>query len=138
MTRRLIGTVPAIVLAGCIVQVEFDPVGSAASIQGSWTIDGAAPTAESCTAAEVRFVRIRFFFEGDTHRDHAGLVFECLVGSFDTRPDLLIGAGEWELAPVAIRADGSEVVTGARQMADAGASAGHIVVAPFDFPGGSG
>ncbi len=137
MARWLIGVLPTIVLAGCIVPVGFDPIGSAASMQGSWTIDGAAPSTESCDAAEVRFVRIRFF-EGGAHRDHAGLVFACAVGSFDTRPEFLVGEGEWEIAPIAIRADGSEVAQGARQVTDTRAGDGHIVVAPFDFPGGSG
>ena len=137
MGRWLIGMLPAMLLAACIVQVEFDPVGAAASVQGSWTIDGAAPTAESCEAAEVRFVRIRFF-EGDEHRDHPRLVFDCSLGSFDTRPELVVGAGEWEVAPIAIRADGSEVASGTPQRTDTSAGESHIVIAPLDFPGGSG
>lgn len=128
----------ALLFVGCIVPVSFDPVGASASMEGSWTIDGAPPTEASCEAVEVRYVRIRFFRD-EVHRDHADLAFECADGSFDTRPVLLVGAGEWTIAPLAIRADGSEVARGALQTVDTLAEGGnHIVVDPFDIGGGSG
>jgi len=121
---------------GCIVPVSFDPVGAAASMEGSWTIDGAPPSAASCEAAEVSYVRIRFFRD-EVHRDHAQLAFDCESGSFDTRPELVVGDGEWVIAPLAIRADGSEVARGELQTFDTRVEGGdHIVVAPFDISGG--
>ncbi|MBX3272250.1 MAG: hypothetical protein KF729_18440 [Sandaracinaceae bacterium] len=115
---------------GCIVRVGFDPVGVAASAEGSWTIDGAPPTAASC--GEVAYVRVRFF-EGGEHRDHAGLVFECARGAFDTRPERVIAEGQWEVALVAIRADGSIVREGVHQTIET--SEGHVELAALDLEG---
>lgn len=122
---------PALLLGGCIVPVEFDPVGEVASVQGEWTIGGAAPTAASC--GEIAYVRIRFF-EGEDHRDHPALVFDCADGSFDTRPRRVVAQGAWTLAPVAIRADGSVVEEGPREVADTGSGA-HLVISPFAIAG---
>ena len=134
MRSALLLSLLATTLSGCIVNVDFDPVGSASSMQGSWTVGGAPPTAASC--GEVAFVRVRFF-EGEEHRDHAGLVFECEAGGFDTRPDRLVAAGQWTVAPVAIRADGSVVEVGPTTELDTHAEGGgHLVVPPFDLAGG--
>ncbi len=124
----------ATTLCGCIVNVDFDPVGSAASVQGSWTVEGAPPTAESC--AEIAYVRVRFF-EDDERRDHAGLVFECAAGGFDTRPERVIAQGLWTVALVAIRADGSVVEMGPMVELDTRVEGGdHLIVPPVDLAGG--
>jgi len=120
---------PALLLGGCIVPVEFDPVGETASMQGEWTIAGAEPTAESC--GEIAFVRVRFF-EGEDHRDHPDLVFDCAAGGFDTRPARVVAEGTWVVAPVAIRADGSVVAEGPRDVVDTGLGP-HLSVPPFDI-----
>jgi len=120
--------VAALMLGGCIVPVEFDPVGETASMQGEWTIDGAAPTPESC--GEIAYVRIRFF-EGEDHRDHPALVFDCAEGRFDTRPARVVAEGTWVVAPVAIRADGSVVAEGPHDVVDTGLGP-HLSVPPFD------
>ena len=126
----LTGSVALVASGGCIVRVGLDPVGAAASAQGSWTVDGAAPTATSC--GEIAYVRVRFY-DGDEHRDHAGLVFECARGAFDTRPERVIAQGQWEVALVAIRADGSIVHEGARQTIET--SEGHVERAPLALEG---
>ena len=51
----------ALVGAGCVAQVSFDVVGHAASVQGSWTIADATPSAQNCAALGIDYVRVRFF-----------------------------------------------------------------------------
>lgn len=133
---RLVFLAPllASLLTGCIVNVAFDPVGSDSSMQGSWTVAGAVPTVESC--GEIRFVRVRFF-EGDDHRDHSELVFDCAAGAFDTRPGEIIADGVWTVALVGVRADGSVVEAGLTTELDTGAEGGrHLTLPSFDFTGG--
>lgn len=134
MRTALAPTLVALALSGCIVPVDFDPVGEAASMQGAWTIAGAAPTAASC--GEIAYVRVRFF-EGEEHRDHAELVFECVAGGFDTRPMRVVAQGAWSVALVAIRADGSVVEQGPILEVDTRAEGGgHLVIPPLDLAGG--
>jgi len=124
----------ALLAAGCIVPVDFDPVGESASMQGSWTVAGAAPSAESC--GEIRFVRVRFF-QGEEHRDHADLVFECGLGGFDTRPARVVAQGSWTVAVVAIRADGSVVQESPMMIVDtASEGGGHLSLPAMDFTAG--
>ncbi len=123
----------ALALSGCIVPVGFDPVGDASSMQGSWTVAGASPTVASC--GEVAYVRVRFF-EGEEHRDHHDLVFECALGGFDTRPERVVAEGAWQVALVAIRADGSVVEQGPTHTVDTRAEGGgHLAIPPFDLRG---
>lgn len=134
MQVRALPWIVALALSGCIVQVDFDPVGEASSMQGSWTIAGAAPTADGC--GEIAYVRVRFF-RGEEHRDHHALVFECPAGGFDTRPERVVAEGAWTVALVAIRADGSVVEQGPPVEIDTRVEGGgHIVLPPFDVIGG--
>lgn len=131
MQRAALACLLSISLAGCIVSVEFDPVGTAASMEATWTVQGAPATEDSC--GEIRFVRIRFF-DGDEHRDHPDLVFDCAAGGFDTRPERLVASGAWTVAPIAIRPDGSEVDRGPTVSLDTSiVGGGHLVIEPFDL-----
>ena len=119
-------------MQACIVRVDFDPVGPDATMQGGWTVAGAAPTEETC--GEIRFVRVRFFVGDGEHRDHPDLVFSCTAGAFDTRPSRVVSAGEWRIGLVAIRADGSVVEEGPTSVLDTSEEEGaHLVLPPFDF-----
>ncbi|MEZ4338856.1 MAG: hypothetical protein R3B82_19740 [Sandaracinaceae bacterium] len=134
MQARAVPWILAVALSGCIVPVDFDPVGEASSMQGSWTIASATPTAESC--GEIAYVRVRFFRD-EEHRDHHALVFECSAGGFDTRPERVVAEGAWTVALVAIRADGSVVEQGPLVEIDTRTEGGgHIVLPPFDITGG--
>lgn len=130
-----IATALSLGASGCIVDVVFDPIGQDASIAGSWTIDGAAPTVESCEAAGIDSVRVRFF-EGSDYRDHPDLRFDCETGSFDTRPQLLIADGVWTVQLVPIDASGAVVETDPmppRETFDTIVVGGHIDMTPVDF-----
>ena len=132
-TRLLAGTLAFV--SACIAQVGFDPVGEAASVEGSWTIGGEPPRPERCADRAIRFVRVRFF-DGSQHRDHPGLVFDCGAGAFDTRPTRLVAPGSWAIRLVAIRDDGSEVESGPEVVYDT--TTGHIELATVHLAGGSG
>jgi hypothetical protein len=119
-------------LAGCIAEVSFDPVGTAASVEGSWTIDGAPASAEACRAYGIDYVRVRFYRDERT-ADHPHLVFPCAQGSFDTRPDRIVAEGTWTMGLVAIDAEGDAIAVGPEEMASPAALGGHIALAPVDF-----
>ncbi len=125
----------AVNASGCIVEVTFDPIGRDASIAGSWTIDGAAPTQASCDAAGISRVRVRFF-EGSDFRDHPDLVFNCADGAFDTRPNAVVADGIWTMSLIPIDASGAVVVTDPatpRETFDTIVVGGHIDLTPVDF-----
>jgi hypothetical protein len=131
----LLGLV-AVVSTGCVRVSDYDPVGNAASISGAWTIDGAAPTAESCRALGADIVRVTFL---DDSRPvvHGALIYPCnttcMESCFDTRPGLVVAGGEWTLRMEATR--GAEVVAvGTAQVQST--EAGHIELEPAVFLSG--
>ncbi len=126
----------ALALAGCIAEVTFDPVGTAASVEGSWTIAGAPASADTCRAMGIDYVRVRFYREERT-ADHPHLVFPCEQGSFDTRPDRVVADGTWTMALVAIDAEGNQIAVGPQETVTSGAVDEHIALAPVDFTGGA-
>jgi hypothetical protein len=117
-------------LGGCIAEVTFDPVGTAASVEGSWTIGGAVASAEACRALGIDYVRVRFYRDMRTS-DHPHLVFPCERGSFDTSPERIVAEGTWTMALVAIDAEGNPIAVGPRETLST--SSGHIALAPVDF-----
>lgn len=119
-------------VSGCIVDVIVDPIGQDASIAGSWTIEGAAPTAESCEALGITNVRVRFA-SGTETRLHPDLVFDCAAGSFDTRPRQVVADGTWVVQLVAINADGDQIAAGPTSTFDTIADDGHYDIPPVDF-----
>lgn len=122
----------AVGVSGCIVDVIVDPIGQDASIAGSWTVEGAAPTAESCAALGITNVRVRFS-SGTETRLHPDLVFDCAVGQFDTRPQRVVADGTWVVQLVAIDADGVEIAAGPESTFDTLAMNGHFDIPAVDF-----
>lgn len=124
----------AIGASGCTIEIR-DPVGSDASIEGSWTVDSAAPTPASCAANGITHVRVRVW-DGDTYFDPPELVFPCEDGSFDT-VDPVLRDGEWSLQLLALDANADDVVVaeGPLELFDTLREAGHIVMTPVDFVG---
>ena len=154
--RRRGPSPPAIPLAlalfatGCVTVVDFDPVGSAASIDVEWRVGSRPPTAESCAGAGIHQVRVGFYDGvGDVRRvDHGALIFAChFPGSRDPsvqgrypqiQPDgsqprvRLVRAGDWRLGLVAVDAAGAVVASGPIE-AWSVADGDHVDPAPVDF-----
>jgi hypothetical protein len=126
-------------VSGCIVEVEaIDPVGTDASVEGSWTLVGAAPTVESCAANGITHVRVRVY-DGAEYADPASLVFPCEDGAFDTRPSAVLADGIWTVQLLAVNADaatGEAVIDSGPMMTfDTVVEGGHIVIPTADFMG---
>lgn len=126
-------------LTGCIVEVEpIDPVGTDASVSGSWTIEGAAASAASCAANGITHVRVRVF-DGADYADPASLVFPCEDGSFDTRPSAVLADGIWTIQLLAVNSDaasgGVVVDEGPMMTFDTVVEGGHIAIPKVDFMG---
>jgi hypothetical protein len=97
----------AALTAGCEV-ILIDPVGTEVTVSGAWTVEGAAPTAESCAALGIAQVRVAFI-DGSSLVEVPGLVFPCVQGSFDTRPTGVIQAGTWTVRLQALDATGGVI-----------------------------
>jgi hypothetical protein len=135
----------SIVLMGCVPEIDFDPIGSDATVAASWTIGAEAPTAERCAASGITHVRVRFFEargEGDAamdvFRDHPDLVFACGEGSFDTTPEAVLRGGEWRMRLLALNntlpiGEDNVVAMGPEVTLNTGVVAGHVVLPPVDF-----
>ncbi len=127
----------SIASAGCIGEVAFDPVGTAASVEGAWSVGGAAPSESSCGALSITHVRVRFY-EGERTFDHPRLVFRCEEGSFDTRPDRVVAGGTWTMQLLAVDNDvpvgvSNVVAEGPLETHDTLDARGHIVMSAADF-----
>jgi len=113
MRRRALGVVLAACLTGCVAVEGFDPVGSAAAIRGTWQIDSAPPTSDSCDALGASRVRISFL---DDQRAvaHSGLFAACTEGGIDTRmgSNAVVGVGRWTVRLDALDSGGSIIATG--------------------------
>lgn len=128
----IIGFWAALAAGGCIVEVDFDPVGTDASIEGAWTIDGAAPSQANCDALGISNVRVRFY-DGGLTVDPASLVFSCADGAFDTRPSAVLADGRYSMEMLAIDAAGTVIAEGGRQTFDTLVEGGHIQMATVNF-----
>lgn len=136
MIRRWIGLncvalLAALGVSGCIVEITFDPVGTAASVEGSWTIEGAAPTEASCSALGITHMRVRFY-DGIVTYDHPDLVFPCAQGAFDT-VDPVVADGVWTMSLVAIDGSGAKIAEGPKETFDTLAVGGRIRLTAQDF-----
>lgn len=112
---------------------SFDPRGNDASVSGSWTIEGAAPTAASCDTLGIDRVRL-VFLNGTTPYLDTTFEAACEAGGFDTRPERVLRAGDYTVRFEAVR-DGEVVGQGAMTMVTATVG-GHVTVAPADFTSG--
>jgi hypothetical protein len=132
--------------AGCVVLTDFDPVGTSATVRGAWTIDGVAPTEESCMKLGASQVRVAFLDEMRVVA-HGALFLTCFNaeaarnGSFDTGDASLGGAGpvvadgHWTVRLEAIDGSGNIVAVGPSVVVDVPAS--NVValdaMGPVDF-----
>ena len=100
----------ATVLAtGCVLTTSFDPLSSRdnSSLTVTWTVDGAAPTAASCEALDIKTVRMRIFEEvGTTDFTSAALEEPCEKGGMGP---INILADTYRLQFEGINADGMVV-----------------------------
>ncbi len=79
--RKLLGITAAVALLtpGCVIEVDFDPFGTDFTVEGNWTVNGAAPTAESCGG--VASVQLALF-DASTLFTYDRLTFPCTAGGF--------------------------------------------------------
>jgi hypothetical protein len=113
----------------------FDPRGTDATVETSWSIDGVAPNSASCGALGITDIRIAFQ-NGGSWYEHPDLVVPCSVGSLDTRPTPVIRAGTWTMQVQAL--DGSGAIIAQGMMANLSVTPGsHVIMDAIDFTGGA-
>ncbi len=124
-----------LVLASCIIEIDFSPLGNDVSASGAWTIDGAVADATSCANAGIETVEVVFYDGGVEYRFPSTFSFPCSDGSFDTRPDLVLDRERFSTQWRAYNADGDEVARGESLLIDTGVLAfgGHAILASADF-----
>lgn len=83
-------------LAGCVSQNSLDPRGEDFSVSAAWTVNGSAPSPESCGAAGIEEVRIAFY-ESSQANYFDELEVCCSVGSLSTEPVLAYARHRIEL-----------------------------------------
>lgn len=117
----------------------FDPIGTDASVEAHWTVNGVAPTFSSCSALGIDRVRIAFFAPGEsTPREYTSLTANCEDGAFDTRPERVLRAGTYSLQFQAVNTAGDIIGSGAMATYTV-AAGGHLSIyegAPVNFSGG--
>ena len=134
MIRRLIASgllfaAAAFATTGCVVEVTFDPFGSDFSAAGSWTVNGATPTAGSCSAAGIDRVRV-VFYDGGSPYFYDQLTFPCSDGSFSTGQ--IFAWGSYETEWQALLTDGT-IARGPRLPLIVNSPITHADLAPADF-----
>lgn len=105
--RLLAGLYAALAaMTGCVVEVNFEPIGGDVSVEGAWTINGGPASTASCSAAGIQTVRLQIceFVDGDCYTA-SNLEAACSAGGFTTSPFLV--AGTYALRWQGIRSDGS-------------------------------
>ncbi|MCU0677580.1 MAG: hypothetical protein MUE69_32965 [Myxococcota bacterium] len=89
--RLLAGLYAALAaMTGCVVEVNFEPIGGDVSVDGAWTINGGPASTASCNAAGIQTVRLQIceFVDGDCYTA-SSLQAACSAGGFTTAPFLL-------------------------------------------------
>lgn len=113
----------------------FNPAGTDATAEATWTINGATATAATCAALGIAEVRVAFQ-NGSAWYELPALTAPCSQGRIDTRPTSVIRAGSWTMQVQAVDAAGAIVAQG--MMATLGVTAGsHVVMDAIDFSGGA-
>ncbi len=128
--RLLAGLYAALAaMTGCVVEVNFEPIGGDVSVAGTWTINGGAASSASCDAAGIATVRLQVceFVDGDCYTA-SNLEAACSAGRFTTAPFLL--ADTYALRWQAIGTDGT-VSNGAWETVTA--PAGSTITSEVDF-----
>jgi hypothetical protein len=86
----------------------FNPLGSDATVESSWQLNGRVPTADSCYAVGIDRVRFVLFAASDVAFENGVVVFQemCATGRRDSRPMPLVRAGRYLWAFEAIDSTG--------------------------------
>lgn len=113
----------------------FNPVGTDATGEATWTIDGAPATAANCAALGIASVRIAFQ-NGTEWFAHPGLTASCAAGRIDTRPNAVIRAGAWQMQVQALDATGAIVGPGMIESRNVTVGS-HVVMQPTIFTSGA-
>ena len=101
----LAGAIVALgVASGCVVKVDFDPVGSDFAINGSWTVNGQPASAATC--GDIETVRL-VFFDGGSPFFYDELSAPCEAGGFATAQ--IWAYGNYQTEWWAERSDGSVI-----------------------------
>lgn len=110
----------SLLLTGCVQLTDTNPVGRAASISGSWTIDGEEPSSTLCDRLGASRMRVTFL-DGLRPVPHPGLFFQCDVTrpvsgepGFDTRDasGAVVEQGCWRIRTDALDSGGTVVAIG--------------------------
>ncbi len=82
----------AMVASGCVVEVQFEPIGGDVIVAGSWTINGVAADATTCDAAGISTVQL-FVCDAVDGNCYSSSQFTapCSQGSFNSGPLLVPG-----------------------------------------------
>jgi len=117
-----LGLGPALGLYGCTVSENFDPTGGDVAVNATWTVEGAAASAESCRDAGIGVVRLRVWeqYAGGDDYTEDGWVVQCSAGSLTTQPILVAGTYRVGVYGVAIPDAGVPEGTDAAVIGDAG------------------
>jgi hypothetical protein len=116
--------------AGCRWSVSVGPLGSDATVSGSWTVMGGAANAASCSAIGLDEVRLVVFEDGLSYSDPL-LTAPCSAGMIDTRPTPVLREGTYNVRWEGYRA-GSRVTTGVDRLITATFD-GHVNAPSIDF-----
>lgn len=119
----------AVTASACVVEVNFSPLGADFSVDGSWQVNGAVPSASSCSAAGISDVEL-VFFDGTT--EFVFDTFPCADGSFDTRPSKVLAFGSYTTRWRAIGATGNIIASGDMTPLVV-TNQTHVTLAPVNF-----
>lgn len=103
-TRSLL--IAVFVVQGCVIDVSFDPSGDDVALAGTWTVDGAPASLESC--GDIAMVELRVYEPyGSGNYTDAPLRADCATGEVSTlgldQPNIL-RADDYRLRFVALSA----------------------------------
>ncbi len=136
---------------GCVQITDFNPVGTASTVEAAWTVDGAFPTTETCDALGASVVRV-VFLDGLRPLPVGALIAQCArceqdsnpdcystractlggeVECLDTRPNPIVAEGTWTVRVEAF--DGSNIVAAGPEQTITATPMGHIALDPVDF-----
>lgn len=131
MTSRTL--LSLVVVLGLVACGRHGAAGVDTTVSGTWTVEGAAPTATSCADVGIDTVRLGIY--GPAGLEYiAALEAPCTAGMIDTRPTPVLAAGVYDVAWEGFRA-GERVAQGSRHQLVASAGS-HAVVPVVDFVSG--
>tara|TARA_B100001750_G_scaffold234799_1_gene236557 strand:- start:4482 stop:4901 length:420 start_codon:yes stop_codon:yes gene_type:complete len=102
------------------VPEEFDPTGGNVAVTASFTIEGAAPSVEVCSAAGVAYVKLRIWeqYPGGTSYSEDAWLVACPTGVVTTEAVLQPGTYRVALYAVSLDTDADAAVPSADEPID--------------------